>query len=84
MSDTNEASAPAPEPEPELVAVPVKKPSTHARNKLTDKQKMDLKKHMDKVGKNMTITERRSHRMKMLSRVSKGMSISAAHKDINK
>jgi hypothetical protein len=81
MSDTNESSAPAPAPEPEPVA-PVKKPSTHARNKLSDKQKMDLKKHMDKVGKNMTITERRSHRMKMLSRVSKGMSISAAHKEI--
>ena len=82
MSDTNESSAPAPEPEPVAPSGPVKKPSTHARNKLTDKQKMDLKKHMDKVGKNMTITERRSHRMKMLSRVSKGMSISAAHKEI--
>jgi hypothetical protein len=77
MSD-KDYSEPAPEPEPQ----PEKKPSTKARSKLTDKQKMDLKKHMDKVGKNMNTSEKRSHRMKMLSRVSKGMSISAAHKDI--
>ena len=81
MSD-KDYSEPAPEPEPEPEKKPEKKPSTKARSKLTDKQKMDLKKHMDKVGKNMTPAERKSHRMKMLSRVSKGMSISAAHKDI--
>lgn len=79
MSD-KDYSEPAPEPEPEKTQE--KKTSTKARSKLTDKQKMDLKKHMDKVGKNMTTSEKRSHRMKMLSRVSKGMSISAAHKDI--
>ncbi len=79
MSD-KDYSEPAPEPEPEKTQE--KKTSTKARSKLSDKQKMDLKKHMDKVGKNMTTSEKRSHRMKMLSRVSKGMSISAAHKDI--
>ena len=81
MSD-KDYSEPAPEPEPEPEKKPEKKPSTKARSKLTDKQKMDLKKHMDKVGKNMTTSEKRSHRMKMLSRMSKGMSVSAAHKDI--
>lgn len=77
MSD-KDYSEPEPEPEPQ----PEKKASTKARSKLTDKQKMDLKKHMDKVGKKMTTSEKRSHRMKMLSRMSKGMSVSAAHKDI--
>ena len=70
-----------PEPEPVSEEKPVEK-KPNIRQKLTDKQKMDLKKHMDKVGKKMTPTERKSHRMKMLSRMSKGMSVTQAHKDI--
>ena len=50
--------------------------------KMTDKQKSDLKKHMDKVGKNMSASEKKSHRMKMMSRMRKGMSVQKAHKDI--
>ena len=50
--------------------------------KLSDKQKADLKKHMDKVGKDMSSSEKKSHRMKMMSRMRKGMSVSKAHKDI--
>jgi hypothetical protein len=73
----------SPEPEPEKKSE--KKTSTKARSKLSDKQKMDLKKHMDKLKKQgMSPSESKSHRMKMLSRMSKGMSVSAAHKDINK
>lgn len=47
---------------------------------LTDKQKADLKKHIDKVGG--TPAEKKSHRMKMISRMSRGMSLAKAHKDI--
>tara|TARA_R100001591_G_scaffold62045_2_gene71482 strand:- start:272 stop:502 length:231 start_codon:yes stop_codon:yes gene_type:complete len=52
--------------------------------KLTDKQKADLKKHMEKHKdlKDMTPTQLKSHRMKMMIRMRKGMSVNAAHKDI--
>lgn len=50
--------------------------------KMTDKQKADLKKHMEKSG--LTGSEAKSHRMKMMSRMRKGMSIAKAHKDIMK
>jgi len=48
--------------------------------KLSDKQKADLKKHMDKL--DMTASEKKSHRMKMMVRMRKGMSVAKAHKDI--
>lgn len=48
--------------------------------KMTDKQKADLKKHMEKSG--LTGSEAKSHRMKMMSRMRRGMSIAKAHKDI--
>jgi len=50
--------------------------------KMTDKQKADLKKHMDKSG--LTGSEAKSHRMKMMGRMRKGMSVGKAHKDIMK
>ena len=50
--------------------------------KMTDSQKAQLKKHMDKVGKDMSASEKKSHRMKMMSRMRRGMSVGAAHKDI--
>jgi hypothetical protein len=50
--------------------------------KMTDKQKADLKKHMDKHKKDMSVSEQKSHRMKMMSRMRRGMSVSASHKDI--
>jgi len=51
--------------------------------KMSDKQKSDLNKHMMKVGKDMSASEKRSHRMKMMSRMRKGMSVGKAHKDIS-
>ncbi len=48
--------------------------------KLSDKQKADLKKHMDKL--EMSAAEKKSHRMKMMIRIRKGMSVNKAHKDI--
>jgi len=72
---------PAPEtPTPEK---PVKKKREGV--KMTDKQKSDLNKHMAKNKKaGMSVSEMRSHRMKMMSRMRKGMSVKVAHKDIVK
>jgi hypothetical protein len=48
----------------------------------SDAQKKALNKHLDDAG--MTGKERTSHRMKMMARMRKGMSVAAAHKDIMK
>jgi hypothetical protein len=80
-----DAVAPAPEPEPEpepAEAEPQASKPKRASVKMTDKQKADLNKHMDKVGKDMTLSERKSHRMKMMSRMRRGDSVAKAHKDI--
>ena len=51
--------------------------------KMTDKQKTDLNKHMEKQKKaGMSASEMKSHRMKMMSRMRKGMSVNKAHKDL--
>lgn len=80
MSDYD---SPAPAPAPEPSSAPVKKKREGV--KMSDKQKADLKKHMEKHKKaGMTVSEQRSHRMKMMGRMRKGMSLNAAHKDITK
>jgi len=59
-----------------------KKPRTNGK-KMTDKQKADLSKHMVKMKDGgMTLTEQRSHRMKMMGKMRKGDSLSKAHKSI--
>ena len=77
-SDSETPPAPAPEPAP----APAKKKREGV--KMTDKQKSDLNKHMEKVGKNMTVSEKKSHRMKMMGRMRKGMTVNKAHRDISK
>jgi len=78
-----EDSAPAPAPAPAEGEPPAKK--KREGKKLTDKQKKDLNKHMEKVGKDMSPSEKKSHRMKMMSRMrNKDMSVAKAHKDIMK
>jgi len=52
--------------------------------KMSDAQKKALTKHMDKVGKDRSASEKRSHRFKMMSRRRKGISVAKAHKDIMK
>jgi len=71
-------STPEPEGEPEPTPAPAKS------GKMTDKQKADLKKHMEKHKGKMGPSEMKSHRMKMMVRMRKGMSVAQAHKDINK
>ena len=74
--DVESEPAPAPAPSP----APKKK---REGVKMTDKQKQDLNKHMEKVGKDMSVSERKSHRMKMMGRMRKGMTVGKAHKDIS-
>jgi hypothetical protein len=56
---------------------PVEKSTTKSSGKLSDKQKADLKKHMDKL--EMSTSEKRSHRMKMMAQMRKGHSVKKAH-----
>ena len=84
MSDT-EYSAPEPEPEPVEEAVPAAAPvkKTRVKKPMSDKQKTDLTKHMDKMKKGgMEGKELKSHRMKMMVRMRKGMTVGKAHKEI--
>lgn len=67
------------EPEPEPAPAPKKK---REGTKMSEKQKSDLKKHMEKSG--LTGSEAKSHRMAMMSRLRKGMSMKAAHADVMK
>jgi hypothetical protein len=81
MSDTEEqpteihdtsASMPLP--------TPVKKKREGV--KMTDKQKKDLTKHMNKQT-DLSVSEKRSLRMKLMARQRKGMSINKALKDLS-
>ena len=82
MSDYSEEPAPA----SEAPAAPAPEPKKKRESvKMTDKQKSDLNKHMEKHKKaGMSASEMKSHRMKMMSRMRKGMSVNKAHKDIMK
>lgn len=72
------------EPEPEPEPTPAKK-TRKSTGKMTDQQKSQLKKHMAKMEKGgMSKTEMKSHRMSMMSRVRKGMTIQKAHNDVKK
>ena len=52
---------------------------------MSDKDKKALSKHMEKMKKGgMDAKEMKSHRMKVMSRMRKGMSVGAAHKDAMK
>ena len=80
MSDY-ESDTPAPEPAPAP-----SKPKRESK-KMTDSQKADLKKHMDKMKKDgMTLTEQRSHRMRLMSKMRQDPKMSArkAHTAISK
>jgi len=73
--DSEPASEPAPAPEK----------AKRTGTKMTDAQKTALNKHMEKLKKNgMTASEAKSHRMKMMARIRKGMTVQKAHKDLMK
>ncbi len=80
-------AAPAPEAAPPSGPAPAPKPkkSKAGPRAMSEKQKSDLKKHMDKLKDGgMSATDVKSHRMKMMVRMKRGMSVSAAHSDIGK
>lgn len=80
MSDQYDSqSAPEPAPAP----APVKAKRTGV--KMSDAQKTSLTKHMEKLKKNgMTASEAKSHRMSIMARMRKGMTVQKAHKDLMK
>ena len=84
MSDYSESEPQAKQPAPAPVSepAPVEKKKRESV-KMSDKQKSDLNKHMEKMKKGgMSPSEMKSHRMKMMSRMRKGMSVNKSHTDI--
>lgn len=71
MIDEPATPAPAPAPKKKREGV-----------KMTDKQKADLTKYMNKQT-NLSVSEKRSLRMKLMARQRKGMTINKALKEIN-
>ncbi len=63
-----------------------KSSASKTAGKMTDKQKADLKKHMDNHRdlKDLSPSQLKSHRAKMAARLRNGMSMAKAHKDIMK
>ena len=76
-NDAPDTSSPPPSP---------KKEPKKSSGKMTDKQKADLKRHMEKHKdlQDLTPSQLKSHRMKMMTRMRKGMSVTKAHNDIKK
>lgn len=75
--------------EPKMKSPKKSSPKTSSPKKssaMTDKQKADLKKHMDNHRdlKDLSPSQLKSHRAKMASRLRKGMSMAQAHRDIVK
>jgi DNA-binding protein H-NS len=82
MSDYSEE--PVSEPQAKQPVATPEKPKREAK-KLSDKQKADLTKHMEKMKKDgMSASEMKSHRMKLMSRMRKDPKMTAkkAHKDV--
>jgi site-specific DNA-adenine methylase len=71
----------------EPAPAPVVEKKKREGKKMTDKQKADLNKHMEKLKKGgMSLTEQRSHRMKMMGQLRKDekMTVTKAHKVLSK
>tara|TARA_R110000782_G_scaffold149208_1_gene241869 strand:+ start:599 stop:859 length:261 start_codon:yes stop_codon:yes gene_type:complete len=80
-----EAPAPAPAAAPVSEGSPPPAKKKREGVKMSEKQKGDLTKHMAKMTKGgMSPSEAKSHRMKMMGRMRKGMTVGKAHKDIMK
>ncbi len=72
-------------PSPPATKAPKKPRKKTEGNPMTTEQKSQLSKHMAEHTdiKDLGTSEKRSHRMKMMVRMRKGMSVSEAHKDIS-
>ena len=62
------------------------KPPSKTNGKLSDTQKKQLESHMKKHKdlKDLSPSQLKSHRSKMILRMKKGMTIAQAHRDIKK
>lgn len=83
MSEMKEEMPTEPQPEPEPETKPVK--PKRVGKKMSDKQKADLSKHMEKMKKGgMTSSEMKSHRMKLMAKLRNDpkMTPAKAHKMI--
>jgi len=62
------------------------KPPSKTNGKLSDTQKKQLKSHMQKHKdlKDLSPSQLKSHRSKMIRRMKRGLTIAQAHKDIKK
>lgn len=72
--------------EPKVKSVTAPKPTSRG-GKMSDKQKADLKRHMEKMKKGgMSASEMKSHRMKLMGKMRKDpkMTPARAHKMISK
>jgi len=80
-SYSDSAPAPAPEPAP----APAEKPK-QVKKKMTEKQKEQLANHMAKLKskKEMSPSDLSRHRMRMMNKMLKGMSVTQAHNAIKK
>ena len=88
MTDKTETETPILVPVEEVADEPVVAPVVVKKKregvKMTDKQKLDLNKHMAKEKKaGKTAAEMKSMRMKLMARQRKGMTINKALKEIN-
>jgi hypothetical protein len=75
------------ESEPVAPTEPVVEKKKREGKKLSDKQKADLTKHMNKMKKDgMSASEMKSHRMKLMSRMRKDPKVTAkkAHASLSK
>ncbi len=64
---------------------PMEEKPKKSTGKMSDKQKADFSKTKPKMEKGgRSKSEMKSHRMKMMVRMRKGMSVNKAHKDISK
>ena len=75
------------ESEPVAPAEPVVEKKKRVAAKMSDKQKADLTKHMEKMKKDgMSASEMKSHRMKLMSRMRKDPKVTAkkAHASLSK
>jgi len=84
-SYSDSAPAPEPEPAPEKPKRVKGKAGMKKLSAMTDKQKEDLAKHMEKMKKEgMSPTELKSHRMKMMRKMRDGKGITKSHNEIKK
>ena len=83
---SRQSDSPMKSSKPKTSSKPKAKPKAPSKGGMTDQQKAALKRHMDqhKDLKDLSPSQLKSHRMKMMSRLRKGMTMAQAHRDVMK